>query len=358
MTMKSKIIVTLLISLPIFMALSGCSTPVKPAPEKKGFLNEFRADVSTHSSQLFKTPYSQSTSLEILYATNRDRKGAALGSGMTFGAATIHVPINHPIGGLDSSILNQVELPFAELSARAKIESDWGILVFVHGFNVDFEQALMRAAQIAFDLKFQGKVILLSWPAGSSGGFLEKNLINRTYEFNRRNAGNSIEPVAKFLESLSQLEIPIQLLVHSMGHQVVIPALEKISARLEHPFIQELILNAPDLDLPTFKRAVPDLKKLCSRITVYCSQNDHALLASAALNHEKRLGSCSLQEGADIVNVSEVTDSEIIGLGHGYYTSRAVLTDVSQVILGINASHRIFIKKATPEISENFILRK
>jgi esterase/lipase superfamily enzyme len=38
--------------------------------------------------------------------------------------------------------------------------------VFVHGFNVSFENALRRTAQIAYDLNFDGAPFLFSWPGG------------------------------------------------------------------------------------------------------------------------------------------------------------------------------------------------
>ena len=37
--------------------------------------------------------------------------------------------------------------------------------VFVHGFNVTFESAVYRTAQIAYDLGFDGAPILYSWPS-------------------------------------------------------------------------------------------------------------------------------------------------------------------------------------------------
>ena len=39
-------------------------------------------------------------------------------------------------------------------------------LVFVHGYNTAFDHALYRAAQIAYDLQFDGAVFLYSWPSG------------------------------------------------------------------------------------------------------------------------------------------------------------------------------------------------
>ena len=45
------------------------------------------------------------------------------------------------------------------------------VFVFVHGFNVSFENALRRTAQIAYDLNFDGAPFLFSWPSGD--GMLE-----------------------------------------------------------------------------------------------------------------------------------------------------------------------------------------
>src|SRR5262249_30812720 len=38
-------------------------------------------------------------------------------------------------------------------------------LVFVHGYNVSFENAIRRAGQIAYDLNFDGPVFVFSWPS-------------------------------------------------------------------------------------------------------------------------------------------------------------------------------------------------
>lgn len=58
----------------------------------------------------------------------------------------------------------------------------------MHGFNVKFEEAVLRAAQIKYDLKFAGEVVLFSWPAGSEDGVLNQLLIKGTYQNNLTNA--------------------------------------------------------------------------------------------------------------------------------------------------------------------------
>src|SRR5205823_2642013 len=45
-------------------------------------------------------------------------------------------------------------------------------LVFLHGYNVDFEEAAIRAAQIGFDLKVPGVTAFFSWPScGTAAGY-------------------------------------------------------------------------------------------------------------------------------------------------------------------------------------------
>ena len=44
-------------------------------------------------------------------------------------------------------------------------------VVFVHGFNVNFEDAVYRTAQITYDLQFDGAPFLFSWPTSGNISF-------------------------------------------------------------------------------------------------------------------------------------------------------------------------------------------
>ena len=345
----------------------GCSSTPKPAVEIKqaapppadGLLLRARAGIGQGSLAALKEPFSESHPVLLHIATNRNNGGATPGE-LVFGTTEVLVPHRHNVGVLDAGFQASGFKPQSLEDWKEGLlkNHDWGVLVFIHGFNIDFKEAMLRAAQIAYDLKFQGNVVLFSWPAGSEGGFLSKNLINKVYERNQKNARVSIEAARKFFAELATLPVPVQVMVHSMGHQVVVPALGTLSSSIDHPFIQELILNAPDIDAAAFDLDAPKLSKIASRITLYCSQEDNALLASKALNGTKRLGSCGLTRGVDVINVSEVDDPGLTGLGHSYYCSRPLLTDILQVILGVPAERRLFIRSAIPSGTENFVLRK
>ncbi len=329
----------------------------------------------------FEKDFSQTKPVEVLVVTNRKPKsesftcdntqfGVALDQNLRFGVCKINVPKNHVVGeiGLDSDDQNSSsQILFKVLGSNSLQEKDLiseikksqrTPLIFVHGFNVRYQEAVLRAAQIAYDLKYQGPVILFTWPAGAPDGFVKEKLMNETYANNNANARASIEAFKNFLLSLQKNDIKINLLVHSMGHQVALPALKKLAeSNPKKPLIDQLILNAPDFAIPEFRAISANIKKISDRTTLYCSEHDKAMLASKTFNGGERLGACAFIGEVDVINVG-LTDDPTLGLGHGYYSSRAVLGDVVQVLLGIDVSKRTFIAKSDSYSRDKYFLRK
>jgi len=201
--------------------------------------------------------------------------------------------------------------------------------------------------------------VLFSWPSGARAGLIDSTLINRTYENNRRSAAATLPLATAFFKQLAASGARVHVIIHSMGHQVVIPALAAAAEGASQPFLQELILNAPDYDVDEFLRVAPSLKKAAGRVTLYCSPNDTAISVSQSYNSGgRRLGGCESFPGIDVINAADI-DTSALGdrLGHGYYSSRAILTDVFQVLLGIEADKRLFIRRSEPGRVENYFLR-
>ncbi|GIX42228.1 MAG: alpha/beta hydrolase [Leptospiraceae bacterium] len=286
---------------------------------------------------------------------------------------SVNVPKEHSIGALDTSSdnsLNKDKFFFAR-NYRSLTKEDFykqitqeqEILIFVHGFNVEFEEALYRIAQIHYDLKFQGTSVLYTWPAGPEEGLFSSILINDTYKNNQEHAKVSIPIFKNFIEEIFQQidnkKKNIYLIVHSMGHQIVIPSLIEISKiKYNNIKFKEIIFNAPDYPVDTFREEVNIISSLANRITIYCSPDDNALKASETVNGTRRIGQCYKVNGIDVINVQRV-DSPILGiggLGHGYYSSRAILTDLYQLMLGLEAKNRLFIIKSN-QSTEDYILR-
>ena len=328
----------------------------------------------------FEENFDQTKTLDVLIVTNRKAKtnafgcgeeqfGIESGSALQFGLCKVNVPRNHATGAIDLAkdsrqssndyfkIMEAKNLQQSDLISVIK-KSGRTPLVFVHGFNVRYQEAVLRASQIAFDLKYQGPIILFTWPAGSGDGFFEGTLLNKTYESNLTNAKASITLFKDFLINLQDKGIKVNLAVHSMGHQVVLPALKQLSETdSDKIFINQLILNAPDFDANEFKSLVKNIKSVSNKVTLYCSYNDKAMFASKTLNKGDRLGACAFFEDIDVINVSSI-DDPTLGLGHGYYSSRPILSDVFQTLLGIDADKRLFIVKSEPNSTEKYFLRK
>jgi len=354
--------------------------PKVEAPQEPENLDlDLQVKLQSIWKQYFVEEFNDSRAVNVLVVTNRNLKGKGFGctddhmgivtdNVFRVGICRVNVPRNHSTGDLtltkeqrESShdffkILGQKEMNLNLLVEYLK-KSKRSPLIFIHGFNVKHEQAVVRASQIAYDLKYQGPVVLFSWPAGAGDSFFEDKLLKKTYDSNFRNAQVSASTFKIFISKLIEAKVTPNILVHSMGHQVVLPALFDLGKDRSEAPLGEVILNAPDFESDLFVRNIDVLKNISRRVTLYCSYNDKAMLASETVNSNKRLGACSYMEGIDTINVS-LLDNTTFGLGHGYYASRPILTDVFQVLLGIEADRRLFIRKSDPNSTEKYYLRQ
>jgi len=358
------------VSLLSLILLASCASTKEDLKAKE--------DLKKIWSKHFTQDFNETKTLEVFVATNRLQNAknfeceensfdVLADKNLHFGICKISAPKNHAIGEIEIArdAGNSFNNYFKVVGAQPLNEEDLikllknsknTPLVFVHGFNVKYQEAVLRATQIAYDLKYQGPVVLFTWPAGASNSFFDNAMVNKTYEKNRVNAEESKAAIISFFTKLREEKIKINLLVHSMGHQVVLPALSEIGEKnRDKTFINELILNAPDFDSSQFKNIAKNVKATSDHITLYCSENDKAIKASEIINKGARLGTCVASPDLDVVNVGQI-DNSTIGLGHGYYSSRPILTDVFQVLLGVDADKRLFIKKAD-NASAGFFLR-
>ena len=76
-----------------------------------------------------------------------------------------HFIIRH----LDRLTLEEYSTRASSQLARAQSFKDQAF-VYVHGYNISFDHALFRTAQLAYDLEFDGATFLFSWPSGASLG--------------------------------------------------------------------------------------------------------------------------------------------------------------------------------------------
>jgi esterase/lipase superfamily enzyme len=219
-----------------------------------------------------------------------------------------------------------------ELSSALRKPGRPGVLLFIHGYGVTFEDAAVRTAQLAADLAFEGVPMFFSWPSKGA-----PTLLN--YIADKENARASASYLATLLEDLAGLpdSPPVYVIAHSMGNEVLVAALESMYRGDTTAFggFREVVLAAPDIDAQRF---AADQAKVIVRerphVTLYASSADIALNISGYLQDVPRLGDTS--RGLTIIPPMDTIDATAVKvdfLGHSYYgDNRTVVSDLFYLI--------------------------
>ncbi|HYC84558.1 MAG TPA: alpha/beta hydrolase [Chryseosolibacter sp.] len=216
-------------------------------------------------------------------------------------------------------------------------------LLFIHGYNNSFAESLRRAAQIGYDLSFDGPVLAFTWPSrGTVKGYLS----------DVDSATLSGKYLQEFLEtSLLNTKVNrLHIIAHSMGNVVLTEALLQLQ-NYPLPEINQIILAAPDIDQAIFIQKI--MPRMCRttippRITLYASSNDKALLVSSKIRSlQPRLGMGGehlfITDGIETIDASEV-DTD--WLGHGYFAeTKTLINDIFLVLKGMPPDKRILVKQ-------------
>lgn len=314
------------------------------------------------------TSYVQS----VYYVTNRKATGdpkpelafggeRAIDGQLSYGRAGVNIPYSHKPGHIETPFLKIEKLReagkhifilkldnrdegqfFSDIAGTA---GDGDVLVYVHGFNVRFEDALVRAAQISFDFGFKGAPIVFSWP--SWGSFT-------AYNSDSENVLWSAKHIETFLKTLAEKTRgrKVHLVAHSMGSKGLLTAMRYLAYHGEkQPLFSSVILCAPDFDATLFREQVAaEVRPLAKQWVVYSSNKDIALTASQELNSAPRLGKpVTYAEGYEIIDASELEVTPwSVPEAHSYYaTKQVVLDDMVKVLSGMAAGARGL--KALPE---------
>lgn len=296
------------------------------------------------------------TPVAVWYATDRARDDGAsdsepgYGDGrtdITFGVADIRIPPAHVTGRLEEPALTPAvssadrrwhvyldsarplsRAAFAgELRAALEVAGRREILLYIHGYNTDFGRSMRRAAQLAHDLDYDGVAMAFAWPsAGTMAGYLA-DLNNADW------AAPHLAETLRMLTRDASVE-RIDLIAHSMGGRVLIQALDELARgrpASDPPLFGEVIFAAPDVDSDIFAAAMPRLRPLAGRFTLYVSSNDVALATSRRLaGDHPRAGESG--RGMVVIADMDTVDASAVGdglFGHEYFGESApVLNDI------------------------------
>lgn len=317
--------------------------------------------------------------VDVLFATNRVPVGNTAQGVQDFGdqimpagslwcgtASVSGITMHDPDAGTLAPIPDLYQGPgFSPAQIATLTNSTNRMLMFVHGTDNDFEDAIQRAAynkswleavaQQSFD------VIAFTWPARAYGGIGQILQYHDDYKADQNQADASADHFGLLLKQLYALKPRfagrnLGLLCHSMGNRMLgggVEAWFKSGNAPAPPLFDEAILaaaaeRAATFDLPTGGR-LTNLYKLATGITVYFSEADIMMGLSKAVNGYAPLGQLGPVNEADtqffptgvyqFVDCTDVNDYVgprlSIDISHQYYRqSLTVRADIGATLIG------------------------
>jgi esterase/lipase superfamily enzyme len=214
------------------------------------------------------------------------------------------------------------------------------VLVFIHGFNVSFEAAARRAAQLAYDLDFTGVIVLYSWPSrGTVTGYTAD--------------GNSAEWSSPHFVRFMREVLPgigahqVHVVAHSMGNQILTRALDRLGPS-DGPRLGHVVFVAPDVDEGVFEQAADGFGDQAVSYTLYMSSKDLALRVSRIVGGHQRAGGDAKNIGTtariEIIDASLLPKTDVLGHS-GFAEGRTMLNDLKDIIrYGRTANERSAIE--------------
>ncbi len=286
--------------------------------------------------------------VDILVATTRSDADATpgqmftgeRGQALAFADISVNVPPGHKEGEVEwpsgkpdpkahftTSRADRIDLKEAlrRFHDRTKKTPQKRVLVFVHGYNTRFEEAVYRFAQIVHDAGAPVVPVLFTWP--SRGKLLAYNYDRESANFSR----DSLEALLRAISSDPAVG-EVSVLAHSMGNWVTLEALRQIALRDRRTpaKLKSVMLAAPDVDVDVFHRQIAVIGTPNSRpsFTLFVSQDDNALAVSTQLwGGKARLGAIDpaqepyrsqlKQAGVQVIDLTEVSTNDV--LGHGKF---------------------------------------
>lgn len=222
-------------------------------------------------------------------------------------------------------------------------------MVFIHGFNVSFQEAISRTAQLKqFYADRPMTWLLFTWPSDGS------MLPFKAYASDRDDArasgvalGRGLQKLASFLHGSRPEDFcgqSVHLMTHSMGGYALRWALQSIlgsSGSGLRRLMEQILMFAADEDDDAFElahklQALPDMAR---RVSLYHNAGDLALVTSdVTKGNPDRLGAAGPRNARALPDKVSVVDCEPVQSfkqdpkGHSYYSKN---TSVRQDVLAV-----------------------
>jgi len=320
------------------------------------------------------------TSVRVYFVTNRavnapgtkvsDYSDTLRSGSRTYGQCEVSVPIDRKVGEVRAPFYRRLFFSsdkgitvtstkvmdrnsfFSDITGKIRSTKGKEALVFVHGFNTSFEDAIERTAQLAYDLKFEGAAISFTWPSYRLSWLQERslaipidivrrNVLGNSYNGAIENADLAVSQLKEFLSEVrkSTGATTVHLIAHSLGARVLANALFDLAQSGQakgNTRFRQVILAAADINVDVFEQLARVFPTTAERVTLYVSSSDRVLKTSEVINDHPRAG----EGGSQIVVVPSVDSIEASAVdtsmdGHSYYgENKTVIFDIFRLLRG------------------------
>jgi esterase/lipase superfamily enzyme len=317
----------LLLSIIVIFVANGCATRTKNVLRPPAVA----ASEATRIDLLVATTRKPSKDPDLLYSGER-------GTSISLDSVTVSMPPdrNRKIGEIQRPSRHppNADREFAVVGAdKVATERqlfDWfrknrnakrQALIFVHGYNNSYADAVFRFAQISHDAGSDAAPILFAWPSSARvfGYLYDKESAN----FSRRALEDLI-----LQASMSPDVDDVTILAHSMGTWLAAEALRGVAMRKNSipAKVKNVVLASPDIDIDVFRRQFVEMGPNKPRFTIFTSTRDRALEFSRLLSGGiTRVGGTDLtpytgvleELGVTVIDTSAIASGD--PLGHNAY---------------------------------------
>lgn len=203
--------------------------------------------------------------------------------------------------------------------------TDRDVIIYVHGFNNNFADGVLRIAQLGHDFRLKGAMVHFSWPSAANP---------LAYAYDRDSALFSRDALEELLQLVRVPEARrVAIVSHSMGGMLTMETLRQMAIARPGSVAREIdgvLMISPDIDVDVFRQQVRRIGKLPDTFAVFLSERDRALDLSARLTGtQERLGNLGdpariAEFEVTLVDVSAFTS----GVGHFATASSAPLISI------------------------------
>lgn len=312
-----------LVTLALALSVTGCTTVERHRLIAQTIAPAGENDIAARHEIYVATSRGFSSEPGVVYAGERADE-------TTFAKVSVTVPAVHEAGMIEKAPNPIVADParyfaadsigifpahddFKSELARSIKERGGRALVFIHGFNTAFDEAIYRMTQVVHDADYQGSPILFTWASAA-------RTIDYVYDNNSATfARDRLEETLKLVVEAGAERIDI--VAHSMGSWLTMETLRQLAIAGD-PTLQgrlgDVVLASPDIDVDVFKSQMRRYGKPKKPFYVLTSQRDRALSVSGLIAGNKpRVGDYTYAEdlaqfGVTVIDVTSVSGGDAL----------------------------------------------